>query len=101
MRDRLSRPEDFAWQAAVVIVSHGECPESATEEDQGGFDRVAESDSAVANWLAGPHAAQPPGAEQGPRFRRLAAMPAPERRAWLGRYLASRKSCTPSEVPVL
>ncbi|MEW1687863.1 hypothetical protein ACIQOF_28665 [Streptomyces sp. NPDC091265] len=101
VRDRLSRPEDFAWQAAVVIVSHGECPESAAEEDQDGFDRVAESDSAVANWLAGPHAAQPPGAEQDPRFRRLAAMPAPERRAWLGRYLATRKSCTPSEVPVL
>lgn len=36
-----------------------------------------------------------------PLVTRLKAMPDAGRKAWLGRYLATRKSCTPAEVPAL
>ncbi|MFD0025368.1 hypothetical protein [Streptomyces sp. NPDC058382] len=106
VRDRLSRPENLAWQAAASIAfeRRRECPDSPDAGNPDGSDdstRVMDTDDAVTNWLAGPGAAQPPGAEKAPRFRRLEAMPAPERRVWLGRYLATRESCDASEVPVL
>lgn len=50
--------------------------------------------------LAGRRVADP-DAEKTPQLRRLEAMPAPERRGWLGRFLATRTSCSPTEVPVL
>ncbi|MFF1919566.1 hypothetical protein ACFVW8_03195 [Streptomyces sp. NPDC058221] len=105
VRDRLSKPEDFVWQAAASMTfERRECPDSSGAKKPGGSDdsgRVMDTDDAVTNWLAGRRAVQPPGAEKRPLFRRLEAMPAPQRRVWLGRYLATRKSCDPSEVPVL
>lgn len=98
LRGQLQHTEDYAWQVAYSMASR-DCHSLHYNRSADGY-RVPETDDAVVNWLAGPHA-QPPGEEKSPRFRRLEAMPAPERQAWLGRYLATRKSCTPSEVPVL
>ncbi|MGW0316335.1 hypothetical protein [Streptomyces flavidovirens] len=61
------------------------------------------TDEAVRHWLA---PLDRPGRDFGPNSApdataRLAAMGDAERRQWLGRYLATRESCTPSEVPVL
>lgn len=98
VRDRLSRPDDYAWQTAASMISR-DCP--ADGDAPAGSDRIMNTDLAVTNWLAGLRAAQLPGAESDPLFRRIEAMPAPERRAWLGRYLATSTSCDPSEVPAL
>ncbi|MFG3135461.1 hypothetical protein ACGFZA_04465 [Streptomyces sp. NPDC048211] len=98
LRGRLQHPEDYVWQVAHGVVNR-ECPDSLRS------DRVGATDDAVTNWLAGtshaPGTEQASGAERTPQLRRLEAMPAPERRAWLGRFLATRTSCSPAEVPVL
>ncbi|MEU1345993.1 hypothetical protein [Streptomyces sp. NPDC005795] len=98
VRDQLIQPEDYAWQVSEHL-SHRDCPEPAAKEERAGFERLASTDMAVTDWLAGPYAA--PFADGSPQLRRLEAMPAPERRAWLGRFLATRTSCVPSEVPGL
>ncbi|MCX5142887.1 hypothetical protein [Streptomyces sp. NBC_00338] len=94
LRGRLQHPEDFVWQVTYGVVNR-ECPDTLHT------DRVMATDEAVRGWLAGPDAARYFGTERTPQLRRLEAMPASERRVWLGRFLATRTSCTPSEVPVL
>ncbi|MER5275449.1 hypothetical protein ABT025_06785 [Streptomyces sp. NPDC002809] len=98
LRGRLQHSEDFAWQVAHGVANR-DCPDSFGEESADS-DRVMATDLAVTDWLAG-LASQTPDAEKTPQLRRLEAMPAPERRAWLGRFLATHTSCSPSEVPVL
>ncbi|MGW0547183.1 hypothetical protein [Streptomyces altiplanensis] len=100
-RDRLAAPDEYAHQAAGLLLLR-ECSSSAYGKDRDGAERVALTDEAVQNWLA--PADGPPGhalglPSDGPA--RLDAMGDEERREWLGRYLATRKSCTPAEVPVL
>ncbi|MFI6651691.1 hypothetical protein ACIBI8_29305 [Streptomyces sp. NPDC050529] len=98
LRGRLQHAEDFAWQVAYRMANR-ECPDAVHTG------RVTATDEAVTNWLVGasqsPGTSPAPGAEKSPQLRRLEAMPAPERRAWLGRFLATHTSCSPSEVPVL
>lgn len=96
VRGRLRHAEDLALQVAYNVVPQRECRGSRSPEKL----RMVYTDDAVRSWLAGPYALAP-GAEKTPPQRRLEAMPAPERRAWLGRFLATRTSCVPSEVPAL
>lgn len=96
VRGRLRHAEDLALQVSYSVVPQRECRGGQSPEEL----RVIYTDDAVRSWLAGP-AALPPGAEKLPQQRRLEAMSAPERRAWLGRFLATRRTCVPSEVPVL
>ena len=98
LRGRLQRPEDYAWQVAVHLTRR-ECPDLHYEDTDGV--RMVATDSAVGLWLAGSRAGLAPGAEKPLELRRLEAMPDAERRAWLGRYLATHESCDPSEVPAL
>lgn len=99
LRGRLQHREDYAWQVAYGLAHREDCPDS--HDENADSDPVPATDDAVATWLAGPHAGLAPGAEKPPQLRRLEAMPPAERRAWLGRYLATRTSCTASEVPAL
>ncbi|WP_406284058.1 hypothetical protein [Streptomyces sp. NBC_00209] len=96
LRGRLQHTEDFAWQVAANMTRR-DCPDRHSEDTSGR--RVGETDSAVATWLA--PAGLAPGAEKSPELHRLEAMPDAERRAWLGRYMTTRTSCDPSEVPAL
>lgn len=96
LRGRLQRTEDFAWQVAANMMDRM-CPNSHHQNADGPPVDVAYG--AVATWLA--PAGLAPGAEKPPELLRLEAMPDAERRAWLGRYLTTRRSCDPSEVPVL
>lgn len=96
VRGRLRHAEDLALQVSYSVVPQRECRGGQSPEEL----RVVYTDDAVRSWLAGPGALFP-GAEKLPQQRRLEALPAPERRAWLGRFLATRESCVPSEVPVL
>ncbi|MFB8207242.1 hypothetical protein [Streptomyces sp. NPDC056010] len=98
LRGRLKHTEDFAWQAATHLLDR-DCPGHAAGSKS--WNRVVETGFAVAGWLIGPHAAQETYVSDSPELRRLEAMPDAERRAWLGRYMAARNSCDPSEVPVL
>lgn len=98
LRGRLQHREHFAWQVAMRLLDR-DCSGRAAGSKS--WDRVIETDSAVAGWLIGPHAAQETYVSDSPELRRLEAMPDAERRAWLGRYMAARNSCDPSEVPVL
>lgn len=97
LRGRLQHTEDYAWQVSYHLTDRG-CHGSDSINADGG--RVWTTDQAVASWLNGPFAPFP-SAEKSPELRRLEAMPDAERRAWLGRYMISRTSCDPSEVPVL
>ncbi|MFI6947516.1 hypothetical protein [Streptomyces sp. NPDC050422] len=99
-RGRLQHPQDFARQVAYQVVNR-DCPDPATKAEQAGSERLVSTDDAVRGWLAGPEPWRPVDAEKTPQQRRLETMPAPERRAWLGRFLATRTSCDPSEVPAL
>ncbi|MFI6893240.1 hypothetical protein ACIBM4_03890 [Streptomyces sp. NPDC050256] len=96
VRGQLRHGEDLALQVAYSSVPERECRGDLSPEKL----RVVYTDDAVRSWLAGP-GGRAPGAEKTPQHRRLEAMPAPERRAWLGRFLATRTSCDPSEVPAL
>lgn len=96
VRGRLRHAEDLARQVSYSVVPQRECRGGQSSEEL----RVMYTDDAVRSWLTGPYALFP-GTEKLPQQRRLEAMPAPERRAWLGRFLATRRSCVPSEVPVL
>ncbi|WP_393060446.1 hypothetical protein [Streptomyces sp. LN549] len=98
LRGRLHHSEDFVRQVASSVVNR-ECPDSLYTDRSAGGHRVMATDEAVRYWLA--DASQTPDAEKTPQLRRLEAMPAPERRGWLGRFLATRTSCSPTEVPVL
>lgn len=96
VRGRLRHAEDLALQVSYSVVPPRECRGGTSPEEL----RVAHTDDAVRSWLAGAGALAP-GAEKSPQQRRLEALPAAERRAWLGRFLATRTSCAPAGVPVL
>ncbi|MFF5335176.1 hypothetical protein [Streptomyces sp. NPDC013181] len=98
LRGRLRHREDYAWQVGLNLANR-ECRDADATDDDGS--PSWETDSAVAAWLAGPEGALPPGAEKSPELLRLEAMPDAERRAWLGRFMTTRKSCDPAEVPAL
>ncbi|MEU2021013.1 hypothetical protein ABZ565_02350 [Streptomyces sp. NPDC016469] len=98
LRGRLQHTEDFAWQVAVQLLGR-DCP--GHEAGSKSWNRVIATDFAVSGWLIGTRAAQATYVPDSPELRRLDAMPDAERRAWLGRYMATRKSCDPSEVPTL
>ncbi|MFJ7625424.1 hypothetical protein ACIQZN_02895 [Streptomyces sp. NPDC097595] len=97
LRGRLQHTEDYAWQVGYHLTDRG-C--HGSDSMDAGDGRVWTTDQAVASWLNGPSASFP-GDEKSPELRRLEAMPEAERRAWLGRYMATRTSCDPSEVPAL
>ncbi|NEC65770.1 hypothetical protein [Streptomyces sp. SID9727] len=95
VRGRLRDTEDYAWQVAANMTMR----DCSRDPEADGGPRDPASDEAVGQWLAPTGPA--PGAEKSPGLRRLEAMPDAERRAWLGRYMATRTSCDPSEVPAL
>ncbi|MFC8538683.1 hypothetical protein ACFUJY_32850 [Streptomyces sp. NPDC057249] len=97
LRGRLQDTEDFAYQVAGNMTMR-DCTDHP-DQDTGGR-AVGATDDAVGTWLTGPYALAP-GTEKSPELRRLEAMPAPERRAWLGRYMTTRTSCDFAEVPTL
>ncbi|MFE9818166.1 hypothetical protein [Streptomyces sp. NBC_00236] len=96
VRGRLRHAEDFALQVSYGVVPPRNCRSAESADTL----RVVYTDDAVRSWLAGPGALAV-HAEKTPQQRRLEALPAAERRAWLGRFLATRESCVPSEVPTL
>ncbi len=102
VRGRLTDPAWYAWQTARFLAER-DCPESVTEgemEDPAVV-RVRETDDVVAHWLA-PWGSSRLDPARGARYlNRLTAMGDAERRVWLGRYLATRTSCDPKEVPTL
>ncbi|MCG7529001.1 hypothetical protein MHW47_31760, partial [Streptomyces sp. OfavH-34-F] len=98
LRGRLRHTGDYAWQVGLNL-AHRECRDADATDDDGS--PSWETDVAVATWLAGPEGALPPGAEKSPELLRLEAMPDAERRAWLGRFMTTRASCDPAEVPAL
>ncbi|MGW8883975.1 hypothetical protein [Streptomyces sp. NPDC055749] len=102
VRDELLRPEDYVTQTMYNLVAR-DCPGSMHEDESAGAVRMWDTDQAVQSWLApGSVYSHPP--EDAPHrtyLARLTAMPEADRRSWLGRYLASRDSCDPKEVPVL
>ncbi|MGX1881227.1 hypothetical protein [Streptomyces sp. NPDC055287] len=106
VRNRLTDPDDYAHQTVMSMLWRT-CDGKAYAKDKAGAERVDLTDEAVRNWLAPlGHSPDRPAANFGPNSApdataRLAAMGEEQRRQWLGRYLATHKSCTPSEVPVL
>ncbi|MGW1093252.1 hypothetical protein ACWD4L_45550 [Streptomyces sp. NPDC002596] len=97
VRNELTDPRGYAYNTVNGLLSR-ECPDNARKQDPEGFDRVSATDRAVQHWLAPLDGFDPPAPEY---LTRLEAMPKADRKVWLGRFLASRKSCTPAEVPVL
>lgn len=99
VRNKLVDPGAYAQGAASQLMLRDCLAESRREKKE--FRRVYRTESAVRKWLA-------PGGNPVPEDRqvenslaRLRAMPDADRRAWLGRYLATRHSCDPTEVPPL
>ncbi|WP_411080956.1 hypothetical protein [Streptomyces sp. cmx-18-6] len=115
VRGRLVDPVAYASETARQL-SERDCPDSASAEDESVAEgdasaaaeaeedahiRVMQIDDAVVHWLAPSNATAPARDWSGPYLDRLTAMDDAERRAWLGRYLATRDSCDPKEVPAL
>ncbi|MFJ9636298.1 hypothetical protein [Streptomyces sp. NPDC101178] len=96
VRDRLSDPADYAHQT-VLRLADRDCPLAVIMAEDRTTLRMWETDDAVAWWLA-PLAG--PGLDM-PGLDRLTVMGDAQRRAWLGRYLATRTSCDPKAVPAL
>ncbi|MFE3168376.1 hypothetical protein [Streptomyces sp. NPDC059224] len=102
-RGRLTDPAEFAWEAVGALQVRGDCPDELTDR------RIVLADDAVVDYLAPLPARRhlddlAPRAERAARLAaraRLAAMGAPERRAWLSAYFAGRANCDPSGVPAL
>ncbi|WP_406253037.1 ABC transporter permease [Streptomyces atratus] len=97
-RNKLTDPRSYASETALGLANR-DCPSGLARSDRKGMKRVALTDDAVRTWLAGGDSTWDPEAR--PLVTRLKAMPDVGRKAWLGRYLATRKSCTPAEVPAL
>ncbi|MGW2086076.1 hypothetical protein [Streptomyces sp. NPDC001880] len=97
-RNKLTDPRAYAGETALGLVNR-DCPDGSGRSDGKGVKRVALTDDAVRTWLAGTDSTWDPEARH--LVTRLKVMPDADRRAWLGRYLATRKSCTPAEVPAL
>ncbi|MCX4845281.1 hypothetical protein [Streptomyces sp. NBC_00893] len=96
-RDKLTDPRLFVSDT-VLGLTWRDCSADAHWSEREGADRVMRTDDTVADWLAGEHSTWRPDKRY---LTRLKAMPDTDRKAWLGRYLATRKSCTPAEVPAL
>ncbi|MFD8826721.1 hypothetical protein ACFV1C_30765 [Streptomyces sp. NPDC059605] len=96
-RDRLTDPREYAASTALGLTAR-DCPDGEDRRSAREADRMERTDDAVRSWLAGEESRWYPKSR---RLARLEAMPDADRRAWLGRYLATRNSCTPSEVPAL
>lgn len=96
VRGRLPDPVDYAHQTARHLADR-DCSLAVIMAEDRTTVRMWETDDAVARWLA-PLAG--PGLDT-PYLNRLTAMGDAERRVWLGRYLATRTSCDPKEVPTL
>ncbi|WP_244229998.1 hypothetical protein [Kitasatospora albolonga] len=100
VRDRLADPASYAYATADGL-SARDCPLSVLVAEDSATQRMWETDDAVAHWLvpsAGPELLPETG---GAYLKRLTAMGDAERRAWLGRYLATRTVCDPKAVPAL
>ncbi|MET9661747.1 hypothetical protein [Streptomyces sp. NPDC006510] len=97
-RNKLTDPQAYASETALGLANR-DCPDGRVSSDEKETERVSLTDDAVRSWLAGDDSTWTPEAR--PLVARLKAMPDPDRKAWLGRYLATRKSCTPTEVPAL
>ncbi|MEU0634215.1 hypothetical protein [Streptomyces sp. NPDC005989] len=97
-RNKLTDPQAYASNTALTLVIR-DCPNSTRKSDRKAADRVRFTDDAVRTWLAGDDSTWDPEAR--PLVARLDAMPEADRRAWLGRFLATLESCTPAEVPAL
>lgn len=97
-RNKLTDPRAFASETALGLVNR-DCPNGLARSDRKGTKRLALTEDAVRTWLAGGDSTW--NLEARPLLTRLKAMPDADRRAWLGRYLATRKSCVPTEVPAL
>ncbi|WP_327310553.1 hypothetical protein [Streptomyces sp. NBC_01243] len=97
-RNRLTDPRAYASNTALTLVNR-DCPDGRRTGEGKRAKRPDLTDDAVRTWLAGDRSPWDPEAR--PLVARLTAMPDTERKAWLGRYLATLKSCTPSEVPAL
>ncbi|MFE0694801.1 hypothetical protein [Streptomyces sp. NPDC058869] len=100
VRDRLPDPADYARQTALRLTDRG-CPPAVLLAEDPATVRMGETDSAVAQWLAPLDGAWLDPDLGGRYLTRLTAMGGAERRAWLGRYLATRTSCDPEAVPTL
>ncbi|MGW1407465.1 hypothetical protein [Streptomyces sp. NPDC002403] len=97
-RNELTDPRAYASETALGLTSR-DCSNVPHWSKREGAKRANLTDDAVRTWLAGGNSTWAPEAR--PLVARLEAMPDAERRAWLGRYLATRKSCAPAEVPAL
>ncbi|MFJ2896548.1 hypothetical protein ACIO87_16905 [Streptomyces sp. NPDC087218] len=96
-RDRLADPRAYAANTALGLTLR-DCPDGGDGRSAEEAGRVERTDDAVRSWLADEES---PWYPESRRLARLEAMPDADRRAWLGRYLATRKSCVPAEVPAL
>ncbi|MFJ2587730.1 hypothetical protein [Streptomyces sp. NPDC087538] len=97
-RNELTDPQAYASNTALSLVDR-DCPDGMRTSDRKAADRVEFTDDAVRTWLAGDDSTWAPEAR--PFVARLKAMPEADRRAWLGRFLATLESCTAAEVPAL
>ncbi|MFD7531533.1 hypothetical protein ACFV8E_28675 [Streptomyces sp. NPDC059849] len=97
-RNELTDPQAYASETALGLTSR-DCSAVSHWAEREGAKRVGLTDDAVRTWLAGDESPWDPRAR--PLVARLTAMPDAGRKAWLGRYLATLKRCTPAEVPVL
>ncbi|MET7306107.1 hypothetical protein ACWD7C_01600 [Streptomyces sp. NPDC005134] len=99
VRNKLVDPRAYAQGAASQLMMR-DCPAETRRESEE-FRRVYRTESAVRKWLSPESDPGRKDPEVESRLARLRAMPDTDRRAWLGRYLASRQSCDPAEVPAL
>ncbi|MFE2292870.1 hypothetical protein [Streptomyces sp. NPDC059452] len=100
VRGRLADPASYAYETAERIADRA-CPMSVMVAEDSATLRMWGTDEAVAHWLVpsgGPELIPERG---GAYLKRLTAMGEAERRAWLGRYLATRTTCDPKAVPTL
>ncbi|MGW2107368.1 hypothetical protein [Streptomyces sp. NPDC001948] len=97
-RNKLTDPREYVRETALGLTSRG-CPNDSHWSSREGAKQADLTDDAVRAWLAGDDSTWNPQAR--PLVARLRAMPDTDRRAWLGRYLATLESCTPAEVPAL
>ncbi|MFF1648487.1 hypothetical protein [Streptomyces sp. NPDC058240] len=97
-RNRLTDPQAYASNTALTLVDR-DCPDGLRTSDRKVSERVHLTDDAVRTWLAGDDSPWDPDAR--PLVTRLTTMPDADRRAWLGHFLATLKSCEPAEVPAL
>ncbi|MCX5340908.1 hypothetical protein [Streptomyces atratus] len=97
-RNRLTDPRRYASDTALGLVNR-HCQAGPRGKDRKKeAERVARTADAVLSWLTGEDSTW---SRDSRYLARLKAMPDADRRAWLGRFLATPQRCTPAEVPVL